>query len=51
MQHVTAELADPIAQFHAWMGEAEKAKGYYARLSPRDQRKIARRCQRYGIEF
>lgn len=33
------------------MGEAEKAKSYYARLSPRDQRKIARRCQRYGIEF
>ena len=33
------------------MGDAEKAKGYYARLQPRDQRKIARRCQRYGIEF
>jgi hypothetical protein len=33
------------------MGEGEKAKGYHARLEPRDQRKIARRCQRYGIEF
>jgi hypothetical protein len=33
------------------MGEADKAKGLYARLSPRDQRKIVRRCKRYGIEF
>ena len=33
------------------MGEAEKAKVYYGRLPPRDQRQIARRCRRYGVEF
>jgi pyridoxamine 5'-phosphate oxidase len=26
MDQVTAELADPIAQFHAWMAEAEKSE-------------------------
>jgi pyridoxamine 5'-phosphate oxidase len=26
MSQVTAELADPIAQFHAWMAEAEKSE-------------------------
>lgn len=33
------------------MGEAEKASVYYGRLPPRDQRQIARRCRRYGVEF
>jgi hypothetical protein len=33
------------------MGEEERAKKYYEDLPPRDQRQMARRCKRYGVEF
>lgn len=33
------------------MGDAEQARVYFARLSPRGQREIARRCIRYGIRL
>jgi hypothetical protein len=33
------------------VGDPDKAATYYQRLPPRDQRQMARRCRRYGIEF
>lgn len=33
------------------MGEEEQARRYYQDLPPRDQAQMARRCQRYGVEF
>lgn len=33
------------------MGEVDEAQGYYDRLPARDQRQMARRCKKYGVEF
>ena len=33
------------------LGEAEVARSYYEKLTPRGQSDIARSCSRYGIEF
>tara|TARA_R110002096_G_scaffold292224_1_gene486515 strand:+ start:63695 stop:64279 length:585 start_codon:yes stop_codon:yes gene_type:complete len=33
------------------MGDAEEATKHFSDLPSRDQRQMARRCQRYGIEF
>lgn len=33
------------------MAEFEKAEMYYERLPTRDQRQMARRCKKYGVEF
>ena len=33
------------------MGDEQRARGYYERLPPRDQRQMARRCRRYSVEF
>jgi len=33
------------------MGEPDRARTYYDRLPERDQRQMARRCRRYGVEF
>lgn len=33
------------------MGEAEQAQEHYDKLPARDQRQMARRCKRYGVEF
>lgn len=33
------------------LGNEDKARTLYSRMTPRDQRKISRRCKRYGIEF
>lgn len=33
------------------MGSVDEAHDYYGRLPERDQRQMARRCKKYGVEF
>ena len=40
-----------VVSSHCILGNAEEASGFFEKLPARDQRQMARRCGRYGIEL
>lgn len=49
--HATERMLRIAASSSCALGEADEARTYYDKLSPRGQSDIARSCSRYGIEF
>lgn len=50
-EYVTDRMLRIAASSSCFIGQAEQARSYYDKLTPRSQVDVARRCRRFGIEF